>query len=334
MLKKHNKDLLERLINHTMQHGKKGAAIGLLARSFLLFKQTLTRQTGASPSMRLRRGEKMPHIVCTLLKPTVPNQQSTFALGVRETYVAIISPHARKETQTLPNPLTNLWIGHNITTGVTRSAAILTFSMEISSPPAIGDSDFQETASAPGARLPNPIPNRSTHHHFVHKMKEPRDNTSSNLNQSLIGNMSSNKISSVTTARGTSLALMGVQDVSKGNKGKTGERGGNGRSSTKEFVKDAISNIKPSLETRKKKIAGITRHVPSIVSPSRGEGLAIRWLLAAAKEKQRRGGKELAICLSDQLLDAYLKRGEARQKRDSLHKLAESNRSYIRYRWW
>ena len=108
----------------------------------------------------------------------------------------------------------------------------------------------------------------------------------------------------------------------------------NGRPSIKGFVKDAISNLKPSLETRKKKIAGITRHVPSIVSPSRGEGLAIRWVLAAAKEKQRKGGKKLSKCLSDELLDAYLKRGEARQKRDSLHKLAESNRSYVRYRWW
>jgi small subunit ribosomal protein S7 len=145
----------------------------------------------------------------------------------------------------------------------------------------------------------------------------------------------------VAIERRTSSVLVCAQAVSKDKKDKTqvvtNQRlvtSKSGTSSIKGFVKDAISNVKPSLETRKKKIAGITRHVPTIVSPSRGEGLAIRWVLAAAKEKQRKGGKELATCLSDELLDAYLKRGEARQKRDSLHKLAESNRSYVRYRWW
>jgi ribosomal protein S7 len=155
-----------------------------------------------------------------------------------------------------------------------------------------------------------------------------------NIGNSLSDFMSCNKMPSATTTRRASLGLMSVQNVSKGNQIQTRARSRNSRSSIKAFVKDAISHIKPSLETRKKKIAGITRHVPTIVSPSRGEGLAIRWVLAAAKEKQRKGGKELAKCLSNELLDAYLKRGEVRQRRDLLHKLAESNRSYVRYRWW
>ena len=39
-------------------------------------------------------------------------------------------------------------------------------------------------------------------------------------------------------------------------------------------------------------------------------------------------------CLADEIFDAFLKQGYARQKRDELHRLAEANRAYIRYRWW
>lgn len=292
MLKIYKKDFLERLINHTMQHGKKGAAIGLLTKSFFLFRQNLTRQGGISRYLNLRRVEKRSHFLCTLLDPATQSQRLPFALGMRK----------RDMAKTLEieggDPLN------------------LTFSVVVSSPSLIGNSDFQKMDIVADTRLYN-----ST----LNKLKI--GNTSSN-------SMSCNKMPSATTGRRTSLALMSLQDVSKGNQIQTRARSGNSRSSIKTFVKDAISHIKPSLETRKKKIAGITRHVPTIVSPSRGEGVAIRWVLAAAKEKQRKGGKELAKCLSDELLDAYLKRGEARQRRDLLHKLAESNRSYVKYRWW
>ncbi|BDA51706.1 Ribosomal protein S7 (mitochondrion) [Coccomyxa sp. Obi] len=96
----------------------------------------------------------------------------------------------------------------------------------------------------------------------------------------------------------------------------------------------AIANVEPSLEVRKKKIAGITRQIPCVVSKSRGERLAIRWIINSARERVKKRGKGLPYCLAEELMDAYHKRGEPRQKRDSLHKAAESNRSFLRYRWW
>ena len=96
----------------------------------------------------------------------------------------------------------------------------------------------------------------------------------------------------------------------------------------------ALKNVEPNLEIRKKKIAGITRQIPCIVSKSRGQGLAIRWVINAAQERRRRENKSFSKSLAEELVNAYHKRGEPRQKRDSLHKLAESNRSFLRYRWW
>lgn len=344
MLKRHNKDFLERLINHTMRHGKKGAAIGLLTKSFLLFRQNLTRQAGVSRDVDLRRTEERPQFLCTLFHTAVPSQQSPSALGTNmdkgKPLMATILPYASKEIER-SGPPTNQ-----------RLVTNLTFSVVVSSSFPIRFPNSQETAAPTEAtptfnppRIDQPCQRRYQPYHIA-------GNAVTNLwSDQRIGNneigdtrsnlMPCSKMSSVAMERRASSVLACVQGVSKDKKDNTQVvtnqrmvRSKSGTSSIKGFVKDAISNVKPSLETRKKKIAGITRHVPAIVSPSRGEGLAIRWVLAAAKEKQRKGGKELAKCLSDELLDAYLKRGEARQKRDSLHKLAESNRSYVRYRWW
>ena len=319
MLKRHNKDFLERLINHTMRHGKKGAAIGLLTKSFLLFRQNLTRQVGVSRDVYLRRTEERPQFLCTLLNTEVPSQQFPSAPGVN--------------------------VNQRLVTN-------LTFSVVVSSLFPIRFSNSQETAPLTEAtptltpsRIDQPCERRYQPYHIagnaVTNLWSDQRISNNEIGDTRSNRMSCSKMPPVAIERRTSSVLVCAQAVSKDKKDKTqvvtNQRlvtSKSGTSSIKGFVKDAISNVKPSLETRKKKIAGITRHVPTIVSPSRGEGLAIRWVLAAAKEKQRKGGKELATCLSDELLDAYLKRGEARQKRDSLHKLAESNRSYVRYRWW
>ena len=341
MLKRHNKDFLERLINHTMRHGKKGAAIGLLTKSFLLFRQNLTRQAGVFRDVDLRRVEERPQFLCTLFNTAVPSQQSPSALGVNmdqgKSLMATIPPYAGKEVEKSGSPTNQ------------RLVTNLIFSVVVSSPFSIGKSNSQETGpltqvtpTLNPSHIDKPCERRYQPCHIVvtNSLITPKigNNEIGNARSNL---MSYSKMPSVAIERRATSMLACVQGVSKDKKDKTQAvtnprlvRSKSDTSSIKGFVKDAISNVKPSLETRKKKIDGITTHVPAIVSPSRGEGLAIRWVLAAAKEKQGKGGKELAKCLSDELLDAYLKRGEARQKRDSLHKLAESNRSYVRYRWW
>lgn len=101
-----------------------------------------------------------------------------------------------------------------------------------------------------------------------------------------------------------------------------------------EFVAQAIENVRPSVEVRSKKIAGISREIPCLVPVGRGQGLAIRWIIEAARSRKKTGNRGFADNLSEELLDAYLQRGTPRQKRDNLHKTATTNRAYLRYRWW
>jgi len=102
----------------------------------------------------------------------------------------------------------------------------------------------------------------------------------------------------------------------------------------KKALVQAIENVKPSLEVRKVRVARMTYQVPAILTLNRQENLAIRWLLDSAKKRKKTSKMGFDECLALELFDAFNKQGGAREKRDELHKLAEINRAYIRYRWW
>lgn len=104
--------------------------------------------------------------------------------------------------------------------------------------------------------------------------------------------------------------------------------------STLEVVEYAVSNCMPSIEVRKVRVAGTTYLVPAMIPKKKQETLAMRWIIEAAKKKKKTSKLSFAQCLSEEIFDAFLKQGYARTKRNELHRLAEANRAYIRYRWW
>ena len=99
-------------------------------------------------------------------------------------------------------------------------------------------------------------------------------------------------------------------------------------------ISQAIENVTPSLEVRKVRVSGSTYLVPAVLSKKKQETLAFKWLVEAAKRKQSTASLDFSTCLADEILDASRKLGQARQKREELHRLAQMNRAYIRYRWW
>lgn len=101
-----------------------------------------------------------------------------------------------------------------------------------------------------------------------------------------------------------------------------------------QLLQQAIENVKPSFEVRKVRVRGTTYLVPAILRKKRQETLAIKWLIDSARIRKGKSSISFAESLSHELLDALKKQGQARQKRDELHKLAQMNRAYTRYRWW
>ena len=93
---------------------------------------------------------------------------------------------------------------------------------------------------------------------------------------------------------------------------------------------DALTNVKPQIEVRSRRVGGATYQVPVEVRPERAQALAIRWLITAARNRSE---TTMAARLSGELLDASNNRGNAVKKREDTHRMADANRAFSHYRW-
>ncbi len=92
----------------------------------------------------------------------------------------------------------------------------------------------------------------------------------------------------------------------------------------------ALGNVKPVVEVRSRRVGGSTYQVPTEVRASRGQALAIRWIISFAKA---RGEKSMPAKLAGELMDASAGRGAAVKKREDTHRMAEANKAFAHYRW-
>ena len=92
----------------------------------------------------------------------------------------------------------------------------------------------------------------------------------------------------------------------------------------------AISNIKPALEVRSRRVGGATYQVPVEVKNKRAQALAIRWLIDSARKRK---DKHMSDKIFNEIYDAYEKKGAAVKKREDVHKMAESNKAFAHFRW-
>jgi len=97
-----------------------------------------------------------------------------------------------------------------------------------------------------------------------------------------------------------------------------------------EVFEEAIRNVSPLLEVKPRRVGGATYQVPVEVPPHRQISLAMRWIIAAARQ---RPGRSMAEKLAAELIDAANKTGAAIKKREDTHRMAEANRAFAHYRW-
>ena len=92
----------------------------------------------------------------------------------------------------------------------------------------------------------------------------------------------------------------------------------------------AISNVKPNLECRSRRVGGATYQVPVEVKAKRAQALALRWIMDATRKRKN---KTMSEKLYAEILDAYQNKGSAIKKREDTHKMAESNKAFAHFRW-
>ena len=113
------------------------------------------------------------------------------------------------------------------------------------------------------------------------------------------------------------------------------KKGGYSPLSPNILIEQAVSSVKPFVEVRKVRVAGSTYQVPAILEKNRQNNFAIKWILQSAFERHKKNPSQpLEYFLASEMYEASQKQGQARMKRNELHKLAESHRAFAHFRWW
>ena len=97
-----------------------------------------------------------------------------------------------------------------------------------------------------------------------------------------------------------------------------------------EVFTQALSNSRPMVEVKSRRVGGANFQVPVEVRPVRRMALAMRWLREAAR---KRGEKSMGQRLAAELLEAAENRGGAVKKREEVHRMAEANKAFSHFRF-
>ena len=97
-----------------------------------------------------------------------------------------------------------------------------------------------------------------------------------------------------------------------------------------EVFLQALSNVKPLVEVKSRRVGGANYQVPVEVRASRRTALAMRWLKDSAR---KRGEKSMGARLAGELMDAAEGRGGAVKKREEVHRMAEANKAFSHFRF-
>jgi len=94
--------------------------------------------------------------------------------------------------------------------------------------------------------------------------------------------------------------------------------------------KAALTNLKPVVEVKSRRVGGATYQVPVEVRPERRTALAMRWLISYSRDRNE---KSMAEKLAAEVIAASKGEGNAVKKKDDTHRMAEANKAFAHYRW-
>lgn len=96
------------------------------------------------------------------------------------------------------------------------------------------------------------------------------------------------------------------------------------------FINKAVDSVRPALEIKARRVGGANYQVPMPVSPRRQETLAVRWIVEISRKKS---GNSFDKILSNELVNAYKREGDAVKKKEETERMAEANKAFAHFRW-
>jgi small subunit ribosomal protein S7 len=97
-----------------------------------------------------------------------------------------------------------------------------------------------------------------------------------------------------------------------------------------EIFEIAVSNCRPAVEVKSRRVGGANYQVPVPVRDKRQQTLAIRWILAACRTKK---GQPMDRKLANELMAAYRREGTAVTTRENVHRMADANKAFAHFAW-
>ena len=96
------------------------------------------------------------------------------------------------------------------------------------------------------------------------------------------------------------------------------------------IFKQALTNLKPVVEVKSRRVGGATYQVPVEVRPERRTALAMRWLISYSRDRNE---KSMAEKLVAEVIAASKGEGNAVKKKEDTHRMADANKAFAHYRW-
>ena len=96
------------------------------------------------------------------------------------------------------------------------------------------------------------------------------------------------------------------------------------------IFKQALTNLKPVVEVKRRRVGGATYQVPVEVRPERRTALAMRWLISYSRDRNE---KSMAEKLAAEVIAASKGEGNAVKKKEDTHRMADANKAFAHYRW-
>ena len=96
------------------------------------------------------------------------------------------------------------------------------------------------------------------------------------------------------------------------------------------IFKQALTNLKPVVEVKSRRVGGATYQVPVEVRPERRTALAMRWLISYSRDRNE---KSMAEKLAAEVIAASKGEGNAVKKKEDTHRMADANKAFAHDRW-
>ena len=96
------------------------------------------------------------------------------------------------------------------------------------------------------------------------------------------------------------------------------------------ILEKAVKNVTPQVEVKARRVGGSTYQVPIEIRAYRGTNISLKWITEFARV---RSGKNMAMKLSNEIMDAAKEAGNSIRKKEQVHKMADANKAFAHFRY-